>query len=289
MSGQASIIVAGAADERFSRELQATWSSLPASLAAIPGGVSLVAVDGRDRQWVQAATDSLRAGAGGVLIAGPVSGPAADDVQTAADLAAERGIPVIVESAWASHPALAPFASAAAEQLGDVALIDSVAVVTADDPRDSADVLLDHLALLRAASGPLHHVHFATSGAAGYTVNGAQDTGAFIALSSVRSATAEPAARLSIYGAVAQGGLSVPTDRGAAAPARAWLVDVNGQSTQPSWYESASRASWRRLLVAVHKHDTPPDLAGLAADIELAGSLAHRPPLAGDPSRPFGG
>jgi hypothetical protein len=37
-------------------------------------------------------------------------------------------------------------------------------------------------------------------------------------------------------------------------------------------------------LVAVHKHDTPSDLAGLAADIELAGSLAHRPPLAGDPS-----
>jgi hypothetical protein len=274
MSGRASISVAGAADERFSRELRATWSSLPASLAAVPDGVSLAAVDGRDRQWVQAVTDFLRAGAGGVLIAGPVSGPAADDVQTAAHLAAERGIPVIVESAWASHPALAPFASAAAEQLGDVALIESVAVVTADDPRDSADVLLDHLALLRAVSRPLHDVHFATTSATGYTVNGAQDTGAFVALSSVRSAAAEPAARLAIYGAVAQAGLIVPTDRGTAAPAKAWLVDVNGRSTQPSRYESASRASWRRLLMAVHAHDTPADLASLAADIELAGSIA---------------
>jgi hypothetical protein len=273
VSGRANITVAGATDARFSRELQAVWSSLPVSLAAIRDGVDLVAVDGRHREWMQAVAEAVRPGVGGVLVARPVSGPAAADVRAVAGSAAERGIPVVVESAWASHPALVPFASAAAQRLDDIALVDSVADIAADDPRGSADVLLDHFALLRAVSCPLHHIRFATYDAAGYTVGGARDTGAVITLSSVRSAGAKPSVRLAMYGVAVQAQLVVPTDC-IAAPAKAWFTDAHGRLAQPSWYESASRASWRRLLLAVAAHDTTNDLADHAADIELATSTA---------------
>ena len=271
MSGRAAITVAGADDAHFSRELQAVWSSLPVSLAAVPDGVSLVAVDGRHGEWVRAVAEAVRRGTGGVLVAGPVSGAPAADVRAVAVSAAERGIPVVVESAWASHPAIAPFAAAAAQRLDGIVLVDSVAVVAAGDSRALADVLLDHLALLRAVSCPVHGIRFATCDASGYTVGGVQDTGAIITLSSVRCAGPEPLVRLAMYGAAVQAQLIVPTGR-TAAPAEAWFVDTTGRLAQPSWYESAARASWRRLLLSVTAHDTTNDLGGLAADIELAAS-----------------
>ena len=271
MSGRVAITVARADDARFSRELQAVWSSLPISLAAIPDGVSLVAVDGRHSEWVRAVAEAVHRGTSGVLVAGPVSGAPAADVRATAVSAAERGIPVVVESAWASHPAIAPFAAAAAQQLDGIVLVDSVAVVAVEDCRAPADVLLDHLALLRAVSCPVHHIRFARYDAAGYTVGGAQNTGAVVALSSVRSAGAEPLVRLAMYGAAVEAQLIVPTGR-TAAPAEAWFTDPHGRLAQPSWYESAARASWRRLLLAVTAHDTTNDLGGLAADIELAAS-----------------
>jgi hypothetical protein len=196
----------------------------------------------------------------------------AADVRAVADSAAERGIPVVVESAWASHPALAPFAAAAAQRLAGIVLIDSVAVVEAEDSRAPADVLLDQLALLRAVSCSVRRIRFATGDASGYTVGAVrQDTGAVITLSSVRSAGPAPSARLAMYGAAVEAHLIVPTSR-TAAPAEAWFVDAAGRLALPSWFESAARASWRRLLLAVSAHDTTHDLGDLAADIELSAS-----------------
>jgi hypothetical protein len=50
--------------------------------------------------------------------------------------------------------------------------------------------------------------------------------------------------------------------------------NASGESVQPSWYESALRASWRRLHRAVTSGEQPGDLLDLAAEVELVTSVA---------------
>jgi hypothetical protein len=78
-----------------------------------------------------------------------------------------------------------------------------------------------------------------------------------------------------MYGATSEAQVIVPTD-GAAAPAEAWFSDERGRCAQPCWYESASRAVWRRLLAAVAARETTLDLASIAADIDVAATTRVR-------------
>lgn len=273
MTSPAGVTIAGPADDDFTRSQHAVWASLPVSLTQAPAKARLAAVDGRSANWLETLEDAIRPGIAGVLVVRPAAGPSAPDIRAAAAAAAGTGTIVAVQATWAAHPAVAPFARAVAEQLSDIALIDSLVQLDGTGHRRWADVLLDQLTLLRAVIGPLELARFAAEHRHGYTVDGA--IGArVVAMSAVRSATAPQAARLDAYGATAEAHLIVPSGS-TATPATAWLVDSAGAVIQPTWYETASRASWRRLhLAAAERPGEPlPDLADLAGDTELVAAI----------------
>jgi len=267
MTSPVSVTIARPASDGFTRSQHAVWASLPVSLTETPAKASLIAVDGRSAGWLETLENAIRPGTAGVLVVRPAPGPSAHDIRAAAAAAAKAGTIVAVQTTWAANPAVAPFARAAAERLSDITLIDSVAQL--DDIHSQwADVLLDHLSLLRAVIGPLELTRFAAQHEHGYTVDAAVGTST-VAMSAVRSAPPPQAARLAAYGATAEAHLIVPSG-GTATPASAWFVDSADAAMQPTWYETASRASWRRLREAAERPGEPlPDLADIADDAEM--------------------
>jgi hypothetical protein len=271
MTPPASVTIAGPASEGFTRSQHAVWASLPVSLTTVPAQARLITVDGRSAGWLDALENVIGPGAAGVLVVRPAAGPSAADIRAVAAAAANAGTIVAVQATWASNPAVAPFARAAAERLSDIALIDSVAQLDGTHDR-WADVLLDQLSLLRAVIRPLELARFAAQHEHGYTLDGAIGAST-VAMSAVQSATPPQAVRLAAYGATAEAHLLVPFGS-TATPATAWFVDSAGAAMQPTWYETASRASWRRLHDAAERPGEPlPDLSGLADDAEMLAAV----------------
>jgi hypothetical protein len=225
---------------------------------------ALIAIDGSESGWPDAATDALASLPRGILIVRP-SASAASSVQVRElhRLATDGNTPVLVTTSWA-HPAVTRFASRLRASVTGPVLIDSVAVVEPQDPRPDRDVLLDQLALLRLLGTPVTEVIFASGGPNGYTLNGRAQQ-AEVALSAVRSATAQPEVRVDLYTPAGDGHLEVSHD-GTARPARARVIDRDGDSVLPTEYESAARAAWRRLL---ETREPVSDLGDLAADLAV--------------------
>ena len=273
MTSPATVAIARPASEDFARSQRVVWASLPMSLTEDRGKARLLAVDARLPGWLDTLAAAIRSGIAGALVARPVAGPPADDIRAVAGAAADAGTTVIVQTAWASNPAVQQLAAAAAEKVPAVRLIDSLVQVAGDPAGQWADVLLDHLSLLRAMSGPLDSVHFAAHGANGYTVNGGTQATA-VTLSAVRSTPRQPAVRMAAYGATAEAHLVVPAGD-TAAPAAAWIVDQAAGTVQPTRYESGARASWRRLYGAAAERsgEPAPDLLDLADDAEFVAAI----------------
>ncbi len=273
MPAPAAVAIAQPARADFVRSQHAVWASLPMSLTAGADGARMIAVDGQSPAWPETLAEAIRPGVAGVLLVRPVAGPPARDIRAVAEAAASTGTTVVVETAWASNPAVAQLARATAGRLPDIALVDSVAQVAGDHRGQWADVLLDHVILLRAMAGPVGAVRFAVQDTHGYTVDGSRGACA-IALSAVQSTVSPPSTRLDVYGATAEAHLLVPSGS-TAAPAAAWIVDAAGATVQPTWYETASRASWRRLVRAVSERsgEPVPDLPDLADDTELVAAI----------------
>jgi hypothetical protein len=274
MTSPATVSVARPAREDFARSQRAVWASLPMSLTEDPDKARMVAVDGRLPGWLDTLAGSIRPGIAGALVVRPVAGPTAHEIRAVADAAAGTGTSVVVQTAWASNPAVPQLARTAAEKIPGIALVDSLIQIPGDSSAAWADVLLDHLTLLRAMTGPLDVVHFATHGINGYTVNGGQQ-GTAVVMSAVRSAPRQPAVRLAAYGATAEVHLVMPAGD-TAAPAAAWIVDQAGSTVQPTLYEGASRASWQRLrdAAAGRSGEPSPDLLALADDTEFVTAIA---------------
>jgi hypothetical protein len=270
MTSAASVIITGSASDDFIRSQHAVWASLPISLTNAHARAHLVAVDGQSASWLEALENAIGPDTTGVLVVRPVAGPPARDIRTVAAAASSAGTIVAVQTPWAANPAVPPFARSVARQLSDITLIDSVAQL--DDDRRWADVLLDHLSLLRAVIGPVEMPRFAAQHRYGYTVD-ASIGAAVVAMSAVQSATAPQDTRLAAYCATAEAHLVVPSGS-TATPAAAWFVDSVGASTQPTWYETPSRASWRRLNGAAERcGELLPDLTDLADDAELVAAI----------------
>ena len=272
MTSPATVTIAGPARADFARSQRAIWASLPISLTEDSSEARLIAIDGCSAGWLDVLADVIRPSVAGVMIVRPAAGPSARDIRVVAGAAAESGTIVVVETAWASNPPVAELAHAAARQVLDIRLVNSLAEMAADFPGQWADVLLDHLTLLRAMTGPLAASKFATHNATGYTVYGVTGVST-VAMSAVRSAVSQPNVRMAAYGVEAEAHLVVPTG-GTAAPAAAWIVTQSGATVQPTRYETASRASWRRLHAAAERPGEPlPDLLDLADDTDLVAAI----------------
>ena len=273
MTAPAAVTIAEPAREAFARSQHAVWASLPVSLTASPDGARMIAVDGQSPGWLETLAEVIRPDVAGVLLARPVAGALARDIRAVAEAAASAGTTVVVETAWASNPAVVQIARAIAGWLPDIKLIDSVAQVPDDHPGAWADVLLDQVILLRTVTGPMDNVRFAEQDVHGYTVDGARGASA-VAMAAVWSTLSAPTARLAAYGATAETHLLVPAGS-TATPAVACIVDLAGATVQPTWYETGSRTSWRRLIRAVSEGSgrSVLDLPDLAEDTEFVAAI----------------
>lgn len=275
MTAPAAVTIAQPAGADFIRSQRAVWASLPMSLTVGPDEAPMIAVDGQSAAWLETLAGVIRSGVAGVLLVRPAAGPPARGIRAVAEAAASAGTAVVVETDWASNPAVAQLARAFAGRLPDITLIDSVAQVPDDHRGPWADVLLDQVILLRAVTGRLDAVRFAVQDVHGYTVDGVWGAST-VAMAAVRSPVPAPIARLAAYSAGAEAHLIVPGG-GTAAPAKACIVDPAGAAVQPTWYETTSRSSWRRLIRAVSEGTGKSvlDLPDLADDAELVAAIAE--------------
>jgi hypothetical protein len=275
MTAPAAVTIAQPAGSDFIRSQRAVWASLPMSLTAGSDEAPMIAVDGQFPAWLETLAAVIHPGVAGALLVRPAAGPLARDIRPVAEAAARAGTVVVVETAWASSPAVAQLARAFAGRLPDITLIDSVAQVPYDHRGPWADVLLDQVILLRAVTGRLDAVRFAAQDVHGYTVDGVWGA-ATVAMAAVRSTVPAATARLAAYTAGAEAHLIVPGG-GTAAPAKACIVDPAGGTVQPTWYETTSRLSWRRLIRAVSgsSREPVPDLKDLADDTALVTAITE--------------
>jgi hypothetical protein len=275
MTAAVGVTIAQPARAEFIRSQHTVWASLPMTLTPAAGEAQMIAVDGQSPGWLETLADVIRPGVTGVLLVRPAAGPPGRDIRAVIEAAASAGTTVVVETAWASNPAVTQLARAFAGRLPDIKLIDSVVQMPGDHRGPWADVLLDQVILLRAVTARLDAMRFAVQDAHGYTVDGVRGA-ATVAMAAVRSTVPAPIAHLAAYSAGAEAHLIVPGG-GTAAPAKACIVDPAGATVQPTWYEPTSRLSWRRLARAVSEssREPVPDLADLADDTALVATITE--------------
>ncbi|NQX26487.1 hypothetical protein HQQ81_03875 [Microbacteriaceae bacterium VKM Ac-2854] len=249
------------APARAAGDVAAVIASLPVSLAPADentaGAAELVAIAG-SAGWSGRAAEALAAGAHGVLVIEPV----------AEDVAALDGL-VVLDRTFASNPGLSA-ALPAIEAIDDGALLEARVVVPVGADLDAA--LLGQLALVRAAGSPVAMARILARSAAGYTVRGELESGRSVLLTAVASDARPAAASLRLLGATSAVEVEIPAPV-AARPLRATVTTAEGATLLPTQYETAHRASWRRLRDLLASGSPAADLDAFAADAALAASL----------------
>jgi hypothetical protein len=258
------------ADAHFIDRQRAVWASLPLSLVEHAEQPELVAIDGAASSWPSDLLGAVEAGASGVVVVEPTVDVAAEEVRHAAERAS-FAVPIVVHREWAGHPAVANLVASTASVPQVASLVDCV--VTLPEVAAWPSVLGAQLALLRALGVPMISLEFAACGTHGYTLHGRHAAGV-LALAAWPSAGPAPFVRTTLYGADAEMHLDVWATADAT-PAQAWLVDATGSTMQPAWYESAARATWRRLRTAAQTAERPADLATLADDLDTVAQITQ--------------
>ncbi|WP_150306530.1 hypothetical protein [Planctomonas psychrotolerans] len=236
-------------------------ASLPVSLHHAPEaqGADLVGIAG-NAGWAAEAIAAIGAGARGVMIIDPVG----EDVGALIDAAAAARVPVVIDSTWSHNPAVASGAGAFTEQHSADSFVESR--VNAPVGSDIDRVLLNQLALVRAAVGPVRTIRFARRNGTGYDALATLASGASAGLSGILSDSVPVSASLRILRSETAAELTLPGPE-TATPGQAVVSGPDGATLLPTLWETAHRAAWRRLHSLVIDGGTSDDLAGFAEDV----------------------
>jgi hypothetical protein len=237
--------------------LDVVVASLPVSLALAPegGDADLVAVRAADL------VDGLPA-ARGVLVVAPDPGASLPSVTASP-------VVVVVDRGAAGHPATAGLRDALAAT-GPDALLE---VRSAARPgSDVAAVLLAALAVVRAADAPFAEGRVIRSGAHGATVRGTTASGRPVLLDVVLTTARAESTRVRALGPAAAVEALIPS-ADAARPAAVTVSDQDGARLLPTLWETAHRATARRLRDAVRTGTPAPDLDELRDDLAALHAL----------------
>jgi hypothetical protein len=140
-------------------------------------------------------------------------------------------------------------------------VLDSVAAAPVGT--DSGELFADHFAAVVRVAGPLANLRVLTRGLHGYTATAVLANGAPVALQGVLS-NARPAG-VNITLLTDDGGVSVTLPEPLAAwPATVRVTGPQGELLLPTIYESAHRATWRRLKEHLDAGTSPSDLHSFA-------------------------
>ncbi|MEC3853998.1 hypothetical protein [Paenarthrobacter ureafaciens] len=221
--------------------------------------------------WTARAAEAIASGARGVVVVNP----AAENTESLQANAQQSGAAVVLDQCWASNPALPGAEDTVRSMAGRAALLDTVA--TAPTGTDPGELFADHFATVVRLTGPLASLRLLTRGPRGYTATAVLTNGAPVALQGVVS-NARPAA-LDFRLLTDDGGVSVTLPEPVAAwPATVKVTGPQGELLLPTIYESAHRATWRRLKEHLDAGTSPSDLHRFAvlSDSISALTQTHR-------------
>jgi hypothetical protein len=216
-------------------------ASLPVSLATAAGvRGDLIALAGTPG-WTQRALGAVADGCLGIVVVDPVNEP----VGELARLTEEKGIPVVLDHRWASHPAVDAMRDHAADRAPEIVLVDVTITV---DTAAAMDAALDESRRILAGLFTPQPDLDVLARAAGSIVAGGSLGGASPVTVTVAVAPSErwPVRAL----AVTESGdidLRLP-DPDAAQPATLTVTDEHGSRRMPTRFESAHRSAWRRVV-----------------------------------------
>lgn len=246
------------ADPAVAERHRVALATLPARLRIATGpGTDVVAVSGGDPDWPACVAAAISSGARGVLVAGP--GPAdVDAIRQLHERASARGAAVALESPVFDATWLAAVGSARTA-VPAASLVDGLLVTG----RGLAAGLVEQLMLIGSLAGALDDIRGGSAGLAGYWVS-ASLGGTPVNLAGVASRLG---ARLTLDVVSEHEQWAASFDRsGAARPTSVARYDEHGTQLRPELHESAERAVWRHLAVAVTEGVPLPYTLGDLAD-----------------------
>ena len=218
--------------------------------------------------WTAHAVEAVTAGARGVVVVNP----AVENTGSLQAAAQQTRAAVVLDQRWASNPAVPGAEDAVRSMAGRAALLDTVA--TASVGTDPGELFADHLAAVVRIAGPLTNLRPLSRVPRGYTATAVLTNGAPVALQGVVS-NARPAA-LDFRLLTDDGGVSVTLPEPVAAwPATVKVTGPQGELLLPTIYESAHRATWRRLKEHLDAGSNSPDLHRFAALTESITALTQ--------------
>ncbi|WP_066517437.1 hypothetical protein [Curtobacterium ammoniigenes] len=238
-------------------------ASLPELLRIVDDHADLSAVSGTD--WAAAAARAVEEGARGVLVVRPAP-PAlgVDGYDDAVERLRAARTPVVVATEWAHNPAVDTARVRMQPLLQD--RVHASLRVTVPTGSDTQRVLLDALALLRAAIGGIAALSTVRWDTHGFDLRGAVDDSIEVSISAVVTDAVNAGADLRLTTRQRAIRLELPT----ADTARPGLVTVSGPEGAtglPTEWETSDRAAWRLLAELVERGGSTSDLDDLLADI----------------------
>lgn len=242
-------------------------ASLPESFGPAVGEnpADVVVIAGRPG-WTAEAAQAITAGARGVLVVNP----APENTDSVAATAERHAAVVILDQRWASNPAVPAAEDAVRSMIGRAAVLDTVA--TALVGTDSGELLADHLAAVVRITGPLANLRLVSRGPHGYTATAVLANGAPVAVQGIVTGARPAGVNVTLF--TDDGGVSVALPEPVAAwPATVRVTGPQGELLLPTIYESAHRATWRRLKEHLHTGTIPSDLRRFAVTSESIATL----------------
>ncbi|MGG5174509.1 hypothetical protein ACQQCD_05700 [Pseudarthrobacter sp. J1763] len=209
--------------------------------------------------WTRRALDQVNFGTPGIVVVHPVP----EDTAALQHATNARKTTVVLDHRWASNPALVAEAAQALNEYAEPSvLLDSVA--TAAVGTDPGELFSEQVTGVVRVSGPLQKVRILRTDSHGYSASAQLANGAPAALQGVL--TNARSAVLTVNLLTSDGGvqLSLP-EPAVAAPATVRITNSDGERLLPTLYESAHRASWRRLYQHLQQRTSAPDLDDFAA------------------------
>lgn len=269
MSAQYTVTATPQAEENGAVELAVASLPVsfgPASEASATAGdaAQISAIDGA-AGWTTEAIKAIDGGALGIVVVNAVP----ENTAALLDAAEAAGVAVVPDQRWASNPGLAGAEEAVRSVAGRAAMLDTVATAAAGT--DPERLLTEHLAAVVRVTGQLDALLVLRRGTHGYTVSGRLANGAPVSLQGVLSNSRPAGVDFRLY--TDDGGVSIAVPEPLAAwPAEVRATGPQGEILLPTLYESAHRATWRRLKEHLDAGTLPSDLTGFA---RLTESIAH--------------
>lgn len=252
--------VTSAGSKPFADPLAAI-ATLPMSLRATPADADLVGLRGA-AGWPGIALEAIRSGARGVLVVDPV----ADETSTLEQVAADSGVPVVLDTTWAYNPAV----RAAVDSFVRLSVPGALVEVRSNLPLRSSrsHALLDQLSLVRAAVGAVESVQYVRFDTYGFDAIGTLENGSRVTFAAILTNSVASSATVRIVRPTDAVELFLPAPT-TAAPGRAVVCGPNGETLLPTKYETGHRVAWRELHASALAGALSGDLAGFSDDVRL--------------------